>query len=279
MLCQFQEFLQSILNQFLMKKLSLLTLFMVGLMVFGQRETFVHVSTSGLNCSVALISDAESGGRQYGWWDAWHDKKEKRQVKDAPCTFEDVQPGKYTLVVYYKDSQTNGAQSDGIALENLEIGSYTTMINYTFQKYDFKDWNCLSCPWLCVFDGEKYNKQEEVIKDVVGYKNRTTTSASLSAASIIDGKVRIQIREEKDEISYLDQVVLKIGDQLVQANESDTRLNDQDDSFYDLHKGDVVNLEFDVPAGTTEEMEVQVTGYYHPEPGFMEAVTARLLER
>lgn len=272
-----------------MKKLFLLTLCMIAASLYGQslkremalgsKGTVITVNTPNANCLVALISDEEAGSGQYGWWSVWHEMKEQGTAKTSPAVFQNVPAGDYTLVVYLDNAEYEGdGSSDGIALENIHVGSYLTQVTYTFQKYrDFKDWNCLSCPWLCVYDGEGYVKQEEVIKDVVGYENRTTTVAEIAPEAIIEGQVRIQIREEKDEVSYLDRVVLQLGDQVLLPIASDERLHEADDSFLDLHKGQSVELAFDIPEGYEGPLEVKVTGYYHPSPEFIAEITARLL--
>ena len=144
---------------------------------------------------MALISDEDAAKGEYGWWSIWQELNGNSTVASAPTTFK-PEPRTYTLVVYWVN---NNDRSDGIALEKIHIAPYITEINYSFHQDDFTEWNCLSCPWLCVFNGTTFDKQEEVIKDVVGFENRTTTAAKLSPSAVIDGKVRIQIKEEKHE--------------------------------------------------------------------------------
>ncbi|TAG56324.1 MAG: hypothetical protein EAZ29_03125, partial [Runella slithyformis] len=75
--------------------------------------------------------------------------------------------------------------------------------NFNFKKADFKTWYCLSCPFLCVWNGNEYAKMTEVIKDVVGKKAETTTKTTLAYTQIINKTLKIRIQEEKEETSYL----------------------------------------------------------------------------
>lgn len=253
---------------------------MFSLAAYGQRSTTINVSTHKLNCTTALISAEEAGNSQWGWWDAWHEKKARGDVFQTPHIFNFVEPGEYTLVVYWTDGDVDhNPPTDGIAIEKIQVQNYVQEISYLLMERDFKDWNCLSCPWLCVFDGNSYVKQEEVIKDVVGRKNQSTTVVTLAPEALIDGKVRIQIREEKDEVSYLDQIVLKVGEQEFVASNKKSELGSIDGNYLSLSKGDVVELEFDLPENVAGTLEVHATGYYEPDPEFMERMTAELLKR
>lgn len=261
------------------------TLLFVLCLLFGSAglnaQTKVHVETPGAKCKLAMISDEEAGQGQYGWWSIWSQLSQEGGAPSSPFTFE-VSPGTYTLIVYWED---NNDQSDGIVLEKIQVHPALVSMDYEFHAADFTEWNCLSCPWLCVFNGKDYVKHSEVLKDVTGYENRTTTSTELDAAAVIDGVLKFRIKEEKDEISHLDRIVLKAGDKelaVTAASESDLeKLAEIDDNFVMLKKGEQIDLEVKLPADWTAEtpLHLEVSGFYHPEAEFISEITRKLLNR
>lgn len=253
---------------------ALVAVFFLGGQLQLSAQTLVTVNVNGVSCQAAMISDAEAENGQYGWWSTWHDKK-KNNAPMTPTAFE-LSPGTYTLVVYY---DSRGANSDGMALEKISISSYMKSLTFELNTSDFTEWNCLSCPWLCVFDGKEYNKHSEVLQDVTGFDNRTTTITQLDATTVVDGKVRLRIQEEKDEISFIDQIRLKVGDEYLTAQKS--QLDAKDNDFLRLEKGEKVDLEFTMPDSWTQDqnLQLEVSGYYDPQAEFLAEITRKLLER
>ena len=138
---------------------------------------------------------------------------------------------------------------------------------------------------MYVFDGKYFNKQEEVLQDVTGYENRTTTKSTIDRNAIIDGKIKLRIQEEKDEVSHIDQVALRIGEKLYFAKatskKSSKLLQSKNDKFLQLKKGEFVDLEFSIPTDIDPKSDIslEVFGYYIPDQEFMAEVTAKLLAR
>jgi hypothetical protein len=257
-------------------KIALVIGFIAPSIAFAQ--TTIKVKTEDAECRVALISDQEAKAGEYGWWSVWQELNRDNRTASTPTEFT-AEPGTYTLVVYWEN---NNDRSDGIALEKIHLAPYVTSINYTFSPSDFTEWNCLSCPWLCIYDGKDYVKHSEVLKDVTGYENRTTTTTSIDPSLVIDGKLSFQIREEKDEISYIDQIRLKVGDQYlsVSADRDAALLSATDDEFLMLKKGQQINLSVEMPSSwnASTPLVLEVTGYYHPEQAFMTEITNKLLK-
>ncbi len=229
---------------------------------------------------VAVIPDSYAGGFQYGWWDAWHALKDAGNYVWAPFTFRHLPPGGYTLVVYDPSTQNmqnipEGA-SDGVVIEkiNLQPGQQHFFI---FTDADFVDWNCLSCPWLYVYDGEDYVRTAEILKDVVGASSKTTTVFTMNAEAILEGRVRVRIQEEKDEITYLDGLTLVVDGQRLQAQvdgQVKAELLAHDGDYVVLHKGDAIDIEFTLPEGvtSTDTIQLEAHGYYEPDQSMLDAV-------
>ena len=242
-------------------------------------------------CWAALISAEEAEGMEYGWWSAWQKIKENKKYQQTPCDFKNIKPGKYTLVVYNPASvdfdPNNGnpdEASDGVVMEEIEIKANTNL-KYNFGKADFKDWNCLSCPWLYVFDGKEYVRTTEILKDVVGEKTRRKTTFELKTTDLMDGKLKIRIQEEKDEITHLDQLLLKVNGKVYAACQTNGAIKEEltvsDNRFVILKKGESIDIEFSVPEKLAPGTEIilESEGYYIPDKEFLRAVYLKYLHQ
>lgn len=242
------------------------------------------------DCWVALIDEQAAKHGEYGWWSVWHIIKQEKRYKETPCKFENVAPGKYTLVIYNSeavdydpDSGTAIEKSDGVVMEEIIVTKHG-QLEYDFDEDDFTEWNCLSCPWLYVFDGKKYVKTTEVLRDVVGKKNQQTTTTQIAPKNFQNGKLKIRIQEEKDEITHLHQVQLKVNGIVcpmkIQDVETAKKLT-HITNFIELRKGDFTEIEFQLPEEITEIQTIQLetNGFYEPEPEFLKTVKAKYLRK
>jgi hypothetical protein len=244
------------------------------------------------DCWVTMISDEEESP-QHGWWGIWHNVKAEQRYHHTPHVFSDLEPGSYTLVVYNPasadfdpNSGIIGERSDGLSLEYLEVEDKEgEVLELYFKRSDFKAWNCLSCPWLYVHDGQRYARQTEVLKDVVGFANQTATAVGLSPDLVVDGKIRVRLQEEKDEITYLDRCILKVGQASLAAEAAPAaasrKLAYADLDYVILKKGDSIDLEFTLPPGTPPGAEIvlETSGYYEPDSRFLQSVRSFYLRK
>ncbi|TAF65425.1 MAG: hypothetical protein EAZ55_09205 [Cytophagales bacterium] len=251
----------------------------------AQKGVNVTVKSELEGCWVALISEKEANDPKYqfGWWDAWHAKKKAKSYKNAPATFTKVPKGKYVIVIYNPASDySKGDVADGVVLEEVEINDNAS---FEIKKDDFKDWNCLSCPWLYVWNGQSFIKTTEVIKDVVGKKNEKSTFATLTANDLVGTtSVRIRIQEEKEEISYLNQIVLEVGNQTYLpyvAEEIDEKLTKNDSQYLTLKKGESVEIVFTLkaPLQTNQKIVLKTSGYYEPDAVFLSNIYEYYLKK
>lgn len=237
---------------------------------------------ANVKCQVAMI-DASGFNGNGEWWGKWHDLKLAKKYKETPCTFSGLKPGKYVLVAYNPASvnfdPNNGdpAQaSDGVVLEEVVITT-NSKLSYNFSSKDFKDWNCLSCPWLYAFDGQKFVRLTEVIQDVVGEENCQTTRHEISSAYIIDHQIKFRIQEEKEETSYLDRISLTVDGKKVMPVK--TELTQEDKNYLVLEKGDFIDLTFDLSDYSSGDHEIifECNGFYIPKTEFLNAVYDKYL--
>lgn len=238
------------------------------------------------DCWVVMISHAETEGDRSGWWGIWHKRKADKAYFHTPHVFNKLKPGMYTMVVYNpasEDFDPNspiiGERSDGLTLHNIIVEDKgDTTLEFYFKRGDFRVWNCLSCPWLYVYDGERYVRETEVLKDRVGFVNRTTTSVTLSPNVVVDFKVRMRLQEEKDETTYLDRCIVKIGALAFAADggtsEASRKLADVDRDYVILKKGDYIDIEFTLPSSVVpgSQIVLETFGFYEPDPAFLQSV-------
>lgn len=273
-----------------MKNLLLIALFSISSMsLWSQNVKKIVVKSEIKGCWAAIITEAEAKSKEneYGWWSAWQSIKAAKTYKKTPAVFKNIPKGKYIIVIYNpasKEFDPNagipGQTSDGVVLEEVDIQDSKT---FNANKNDFKDWNCLSCPWLYIWNGADFVRKNEVIKDVVGKANEQTTFTTLSPTCIINQKVRIKIQEEKDEISYLNQVVLKVGDKtyLPQTNtKALNQLQASDNLYHQLKKGEMIELEFELEdaIGNTAKIVLETKGYYEPDQKFLAEIYRKYLK-
>lgn len=231
-------------------------------------------------CWVALISQQEAkAAGQFGWWQAWQNKKKAGEYFKTPYTFKKIIPGTYTIVVFNPTAQTNGNGGDGVVLEKV-IVSKKFKLNAYYAKEDFKEWYCLSCPWLYVHNGKCFVKETEILKDVVGKKNKTTTRFEIAHEAIQNGLLKIKVQEEKDEITHLDQLHIKINGKIYLPQEKVAgMLATNDGQYKKLKKGESIALTFKLPTSlkTTDKVVLESTGFYIPDGQFLEAVYQKYL--
>lgn len=261
------------------KKQLFWSMLVVCLLSLGQLNAQTIKINAYTKCKVALISaqEVKNAGR-YGWWSAWQTKKKSQDYKSTPCTFKNVSPGEYTIVVYNPNANTSSDNGDGVVLEKI-IVSKKFVLNAYYEASDFKDWNCLSCPWLYVYNGKCFIKQTEILKDVVGAHNKTTTVYEIAHKAIKNGVLKIKIQEEKDEITHLDKIQIKINGKTYLPQERIALLTKSDGQYRKLKKGESLSLTFQLPSHlkANDKVLLESTGFYIPDAAFLEAVYNKYL--
>ncbi len=266
-----------------MKKLLLISFLMLfSIMTFAQKKGKgfkVTVKSEIKDCWVGLINKKDVNESQFGWWSAWKSVKENKQYKTAPATFTNVESGNYIVIIYNPASKNftyqEGVQnSDGVVLEEAVINKNT---DFNIKKGDFKGWYCLSCPYLYVWNGNDYVKVTEVIQDIVGKKAEGTSKTKIAHKQIINNKLKIRIQEEKDETSYLNGVVLKVGNETYFPVQ--TSLKNVDNDYLTLNKGEMVEITFELNGNISPETPIflETTGYYEPNAEFLAQIYQKYL--
>jgi hypothetical protein len=176
----------------------------------------------------------------------------------APLTQEEAGAGPDAIL--WPGITGGGASTD---YQMVMIGAGTTTAS-TVQVTDDNGW---ACPWLHVYNGHTFERRTEILRQLRGPDQERTEVTPLGPVPVVDGVITIRIAEERDEVSFIDALYLKIDGATVRA-EGDPVVTAQvaaaDGNALILQRGDAVELRFRVPASYAEGDPVQViaTGYY-----------------
>jgi ankyrin repeat protein len=123
------------------------------------------------------------------------------------------------------------------------------------------------CPYIYVFDGTAYRQDTEIIPNQIGKGADTFSDSKLVNPVIADGKLTLQIREIKDEISYIDCVFVIINGKEANPLTIPAALKKADGTYLVMNKGESVSLVFssgDTPQNTITpgSVVIRAKGYY-----------------
>jgi hypothetical protein len=166
-------------------------------------------------------------------------------------------------VILYAGITGGGASSDYQVVTIEPGGQHTITITLT----DRDGW---ACPWVYVFNGQTFARRSEILRNLNAKTLETTQRAPLGVVSAQNGLIRLQIREEKPETTYLDALYLEVAGTPVWPEPHQRLLVSVDQNYLVLRPGDVYELTFDVSDlagdGVLVEAAVMATGYYDTLP-------------
>jgi hypothetical protein len=158
---------------------------------------------------------------------------------------------------------TGGGASTGYQIVTLDAGETTSI---TFGMTDADGW---ACPWLYVFDGHAFERRAEILRHLRGPDRERMEITPIGPVTVVNGFIVVRVSEEKDEVAFIDALVLLIDGVTVRA-EGDSLAAAQvaaaDGAYLILRQGEAQELRFRVPASfaSGDLVSVVVTGYYLP---------------
>jgi hypothetical protein len=165
-------------------------------------------------------------------------------------------------VILYAGITGGGASSDYQLVTVEPDGRQDITITLT----DSDGW---ACPWIYVFNGDSFERRSEILRNLKSKTLETTQRHRLGLAPAQNGIIRLQIREEKSETTYLDAFYLEVGGRPVWPDAKLPQaelLTGIDQHYLVLQQGDVYELTFDVSDITGDATLVEITtvsaGYY-----------------
>jgi hypothetical protein len=173
----------------------------------------------------------------------------------APLSREEAGVGDETILYA---GITGGGASSEYQVVALEAGKRKDI---TITLSDKDGW---ACPWVYVFNGTAFERRSEILRNLKSKSLESTQRHLLGPTPVQDGIIRLQIREEKPEITYLDALHLEINGIPVRPDIG--VLHDIDGQYLMLRQGDVYELTFDVSTFVSNNNSVKPvivsTGYY-----------------
>ena len=121
-----------------------------------------------------------------------------------------------------------------------------------------------ACPVLYALGESGYVKLGEVLGDLIDESLEKTEARRMQPDFVVDGRLMIRIAEERHELTFLNTVVLRAGGRLLKPLACPPSLSAEDDSYLELSYGEYVDLSFDIPVDTEDDLELLFSGFYKP---------------
>jgi hypothetical protein len=197
-------------------------------------------------------------------------------LHDAPQGYftGDFAPGRYMLAVAFiaapLSREEAGVPDDTVLYPGISGGGASTDYQeieiVTGQTTDLTiamtDSNGWACPWLYVYDGRDFERRTEILRDV---REPATEITPLGSVPVIDGVITLRIAEEKQEITYLDELYLVVNGQRIPAQAAPdiaAKVAAQDGDVLILTAGTSYEFRFAVPHA--DQVSLGVSGFYVP---------------
>ncbi len=156
-----------------------------------------------------------------------------------------------------------GASTDYVKIE-IEPGENAITLSLT----DSDGW---ACPWLYVYDGRSFERRTEILRNVRGKQNERTETSPIGPVEVVDGAITLMVAEEKEEITFIDELIIIADGVEVRAEASScsvTRVAERDQDYLTLTNGESCEFRFTLPDSFNGKQQtavsVVVSGFYVP---------------
>ncbi|MBN2066893.1 MAG: hypothetical protein JW744_00310, partial [Candidatus Diapherotrites archaeon] len=125
-------------------------------------------------------------------------------------------------------------------------------------------------PFLYIINGPEYSYFSDFIPGAIGKEKEYTSYSNITIADIVDGKIKLKITEEKDEIAYIDRLFLQVdGKEIIELDSisyaDKAILAESDGRYLVMGKGQEYFLEFPAPESYTR-IDFAAEGYFIEKP-------------
>ena len=192
----------------------------------------------------------------------------------SPTTIRVPAAADYFILVGQEGTfATKGTYDKNGIRRKVTIGA--TGASFTFSSADLVfTWLCISCPWVRFEDAAG-----NVTASFVVLANRRaralagTDRVAVAHVPVVEGRVRLRLLEREDEISHVDELALELRAKggsalrlLPHRGGGRSALASQDGVTVELSRGTEVFVDYDVPAGSGDfvDLTVVAAGYYDP---------------
>jgi hypothetical protein len=186
----------------------------------------------------------------------------------------DFAPGQYMLAVAFiaapLSREEAGVPDDAVLYPGVTGGGASTdyqeieivagqTTDLTITLTDSNGW---ACPWLYVFNGRDFERRTEILRNV---HEPATEITPLGSVPVIDGVITLRIAEEKQEITYIDELYLVVDGQRIPAQAAPdvaAKVTAADRDYLMLTAGTFYEFRFAVP--DADQVSLGVSGFYVP---------------
>ncbi len=179
----------------------------------------------------------------------------------APLSREEA--GQPDDAILYAGMTGGGASTD---YRQIEVAPGENRI--TLSLTDGDGW---ACPWLYVYNGQSFERRTEILRNVRGRENERTEISPIGLVEIVDGAVTLRVTEEKDEMTFIDELYITVEGIPVHAEpDSDGAIKAaaRDRDYLALAGGESCEFRFRLPASLDARrwvpVSVVVSGFYTP---------------
>ncbi len=193
-------------------------------------------------------------------------------------------PGTYQVAVAFIAApltrEEAGVPDDAILYAGITGGGASTDYRKTViqpgentLQFILSDKNGWACPWLYVLGRHGFERRTEILRNLHREASATTETTNIGLVEIIGGAVTVAVAEERDEVTFLDQLVI-IADAtrviMDPAADSAIRVANQDGTYLVIANGETWTFRFPLPAAFTGHERATVSviaaGFYVPAP-------------
>lgn len=122
-----------------------------------------------------------------------------------------------------------------------------------------------ACPFLYVYGDGGYVKLGEILGDLMDESLEKMEARRIRPEFVVNGRLKIRIAEERHELTFLNAVALRAGGRLLKPRACPPSLSAEDDRYLELSCGEHVDLSFEIPSGSEDDLELLCTGFYKPQ--------------
>jgi hypothetical protein len=132
----------------------------------------------------------------------------------------------------------------------------------------YNESECMACPFVYVQRGSDWIYVGEILRELRDPSLEAHQSLAIPRWAARERVLRVRLAEEKRETTYLDQIYLDVNGHRVAPSgcaQADAWCT-EDRARHVLRTGDLLDLEFEIPEGVTNDLTLWALGYYTPIP-------------
>jgi hypothetical protein len=196
---------------------------------------------------------------------------------------EEFAPGRYYVAVAFIAAPISRDEAnesdDGLLYPGITGGGASTdyqeivmepeqIRSVTWHITDADGW---ACPWVYVYDGRRFVRMTEILRDLRGKQSERTEVSRIGLVRTVGDTIIVRVAEEREEIAFIDQLYLVVDGVKVVA-ESDpqvaAKVAEIDQNYLIITSGEFYEFKFrrrgSFVGGELADVLVVASGFYVP---------------